>query len=204
MPRFHGGDHIVDRTALEGVHGRGPGMVEMAQLRVVPAQVELALPGKHVRRQTGHLHRSIAVRDFRKGCIRPGIRLIGADGATVFPRHEPRCRRAACDEFQADRGDREGPGELEIAVQVLEPHDFRGQRQRPQFAPRRQRDVVADGVGAVGIASATSSTSLRPRLSADHCAVSRSGVSSTTLVPQRPETRRVWARMRPDSFRLLL
>ena len=41
VPSLHGGDHIVDRPALEGVHGGRPGMVEMAQLRVPAAQFEL-------------------------------------------------------------------------------------------------------------------------------------------------------------------
>ena len=41
VPRLHGGDDVVDGAALEGVHGRGPGMVEMAQLRVALAQFQL-------------------------------------------------------------------------------------------------------------------------------------------------------------------
>ena len=46
MPRFHGGDHVVDRPALESVDGRGPGMVEMAKLRIVSVQLQL-LPVLH-------------------------------------------------------------------------------------------------------------------------------------------------------------
>ena len=41
MTGLHGGDHIVHRAPLEGVHGRGPGMVEMAQLRVAAPEFEL-------------------------------------------------------------------------------------------------------------------------------------------------------------------
>ena len=53
-------------------------------------------------------------------------------------------------EAQPDRGDREGAGEAEPAVEVFQLHDLRGQRQRPQFALWGQRDAVADGAGAVG------------------------------------------------------
>ena len=53
------------------------------------------------------------------------------------------------DVFELDGGDREGAGELEIALQVLQPHDLGGERQRPELAARRQAHPVADGVGAV-------------------------------------------------------
>ena len=56
------------------------------------------------------------------------------------------------DVFQADGGDREGAGELEIALQVGQPHDLGRERERPELAARRQAHPVADGVGAVGIA----------------------------------------------------
>ncbi len=42
MPRFHGGDDPIHGPPLEGVHGRGPGPVEMPQLRVAPLQGEPA------------------------------------------------------------------------------------------------------------------------------------------------------------------
>ena len=40
MPRLHGGDHIVHRAPLERMHGRRPGVIEMAQLRVVSPELE--------------------------------------------------------------------------------------------------------------------------------------------------------------------
>ena len=40
VPRFHRRNHVVHGAALEGVHGPGPGMIEMAQLRIAPAEFE--------------------------------------------------------------------------------------------------------------------------------------------------------------------
>ena len=37
---LHHGDHVVDRAPLECMHGRGPGMINVAQLRIVPAQLQ--------------------------------------------------------------------------------------------------------------------------------------------------------------------
>ena len=39
--RLHCGDDVIHRAPLKGVHGRGPGAVEMAQLRIAPGQDEL-------------------------------------------------------------------------------------------------------------------------------------------------------------------
>ena len=41
MPRLHRRDHVVHRAALERMHGRGPGVVEVAELRVVAAELQL-------------------------------------------------------------------------------------------------------------------------------------------------------------------
>ena len=40
MRRLHRGDHVVHGPALKRVHGRGPGVVEMAQLRIATAQFQ--------------------------------------------------------------------------------------------------------------------------------------------------------------------
>ena len=42
MVRLHRGNDVIHRAPLKGVHGRGPGTVEMAQLRVAPGQDEPA------------------------------------------------------------------------------------------------------------------------------------------------------------------
>ena len=45
MPRLHRRDHVVDGAALERVHGRRPGVVEMAHLRIAEAELgDLFLP----------------------------------------------------------------------------------------------------------------------------------------------------------------
>ena len=42
MPRLHRRNHVVDGTALERMDGRGPGMVEMAELRVPASELKPA------------------------------------------------------------------------------------------------------------------------------------------------------------------
>ena len=42
VPRLHRRDHVVDGTALERMHGRSPGVVEVAELRVPAPELELA------------------------------------------------------------------------------------------------------------------------------------------------------------------
>ena len=42
MVRLHRGDDVVHRAPLKGVHGRGPGAIEMAQLGLAGGQCELA------------------------------------------------------------------------------------------------------------------------------------------------------------------
>ena len=41
---LHRGDHVVDRAPLKSVHGRGPRVIEMAQLRIARGKRELAAP----------------------------------------------------------------------------------------------------------------------------------------------------------------
>ena len=78
-------------------------------------------------------------------------RLGRAFHPVTLARHEPLRRCRPGDVFQADRGDREGAGELQIAREVLQPHDLRRQRQRAQLPARGQAHPVADGVGPVAV-----------------------------------------------------
>ena len=107
---------------------------------------ELALPGRPVVR---------AFRRFMGRRFRHGDRIINRRRAVpaVLPaRHEALGGRGTGDVFEADGGDREGPRELEIALEVWEPHDLGGERQLAQLAARHERHAVADGIGAVGVA----------------------------------------------------
>ena len=82
MPRFHGGDHVVDGAALEGVHGRGPGMVEMAQLRVVPAEfkgLSALQPERHPPVRDGYNLGGAAVHQPQPGIVAgPADAIAGA------------------------------------------------------------------------------------------------------------------------------
>ena len=40
MRRLRGDDHVVHGPALERMHGRGPGVVEVAQLRIAPREFQ--------------------------------------------------------------------------------------------------------------------------------------------------------------------
>ena len=83
MPGFHRRDHVVHRAALEGVNGRGPGVVEVAQLRVVPAQLELpaVLQGeRHPAARDRHHFRRPAVHQPQPGIVaRPADAVAGAE-----------------------------------------------------------------------------------------------------------------------------
>ena len=76
---------------------------------------------------------------------------VRARPAPARPRAARTARRPrALHVVELDGGDRERAGEAEIAREVGQAHDLRGERQRAQLALGRQRDAVADGVGAVG------------------------------------------------------
>ena len=117
------------------------------------AQVELTLPGKYIRQRTGHLHRFIAVRDFRKGSIRPAIRLIGAwrrlrRRAARTARRRRAARRISGGSRRPGRGRGTSDSPPGSRRRMISDGSARARSSRL----RRQGDAVADRVGAVGIA----------------------------------------------------
>ena len=60
-------DHGIDRAALERVHGRGPGAVDVAELRVAWAQVEHA-PVLEAERHLAVAHAPLTLTPEKRRC----------------------------------------------------------------------------------------------------------------------------------------